>query len=88
MAEVSRIGKRLKYYRKARGLTQIQLKEASGVGLGVIGGLESGQRDNITVATLERLARTLGVTLDALAGFDPLRDDDTENEPELAPART
>jgi len=79
MGEISRIGRRLRYYRRARGMTQIELKEASGVGLGVIGGLESGLRQNITVATLERLARALQVGLDALAGFDPA-DDDAESE--------
>ena len=84
MADVSRLGRRLRYFRDLRGMTQDRLHETSGVSSAVIGGLESGLRQSVMVTTLEKLAKALGIGLDDLTGFSPFEDVDAESD--LVPA--
>lgn len=55
----------LRVYRDLRGLTQVQLAEASGVNRVQIANIESGARQG-SVATLAKLARALNVQIDDL----------------------
>jgi plasmid maintenance system antidote protein VapI len=73
------IGERLKRLRELAGLSQGELARRAGVNRPIISDLESNKRQNITVDTAKRLARTLGVSLDLLVGMD---------EDELCPAAT
>ena len=81
MAKPSRLGIRVKAFRRQRDLTQEELSKESGVSRAVIAGLESGIRRSIMVATLERLARALRTDLNQLTGFNPLGEvEDAESE--------
>jgi|SRR6266567_3425320 len=64
------IGERLHRLRLERGLSLRELAERSGVGKSVLSYVESGARQGsgLTLATALKLARTLGVSLDVLAG--------------------
>src|SRR4051812_38660645 len=66
MPATSPIGDNLARLRHARGLTQEQLAEASGVSIGVITGLEQHRKPGARWATLQRLANALGVGLPVL----------------------
>ena len=70
MDEPDIVGKRLKRIRQRRGLTLRQLAARSGVPLATLSWVENGKRHgaNLTLETGRRLAETLGVTLDWLAG--------------------
>jgi len=59
--------KRLRELREAKGLTQLQLAEKTGLTGGTIGNFESGRKAP-SVKTLCRLADTLWVTIDCLLG--------------------
>ena len=50
------LGPRLRAFRKAKGLTQLEVMERSGVHSVVIGNLEAGRTSNPTLDTLLRLA--------------------------------
>ncbi len=54
------VGHNLRRVRKAKGLTQVQLAEASGLDLRYIGSIERGV-GNPTVAALGKLAGAVGV---------------------------
>ena len=58
---VSRLGKNVRHWRIAAGLTQTAVAKRSGMNRSYLSRLESGHR-NPTLATLERLAKTLKVT--------------------------
>jgi DNA-binding XRE family transcriptional regulator len=55
----------LKAWREYRGITQLQLSSRSGVGRDLIAQIETGKKQG-GVTTLERLARALGVPIEAL----------------------
>jgi transcriptional regulator with XRE-family HTH domain len=59
---------RLKEHREQLGWNQSELARCSGVPSQVISRLESGARTGLTLDVARRLARALGVSLDALAG--------------------
>lgn len=65
------IGDRIARFRKAQGLTQQQLAEHIGVTRTVITDYESG-RVRIYDEMLARLAKTLGISTDAILGLDPV----------------
>ena len=55
----------LKAWREFRGITQLQLSSRSGVGRDLIAQIETSKKQG-GVGTLERLARALGVPIEAL----------------------
>lgn len=59
-------GKNLKSFREKHGLTQFQLSAKSGVSLVTIVHLEKGHLQNPRLATLEKLSKTMGTTIDQL----------------------
>lgn len=60
-----RLGKRVRVLRVTRGWTQENLAEAAGVHRNYIGGIERGEI-NMSVVNLEKIARGLGVNVEAL----------------------
>ena len=62
-------GERLKQIREKRGLTQVQLADQSGVPYETIYRVERGTHHEPRVSVAGKLARTLGVSLDVLAGL-------------------
>lgn len=62
------IGMRVGRRRRAIGMTQEQLSDASGVSTGAIRKLESGERTGARLSTVAKLARPLGVPTTALVG--------------------
>ena len=82
MAKPDIVGRRIRTLRKARGLTQAQLAEATGLPQSQISQIESGARlgSTIQLDAARRLAFALGVSLDAVAGVP------TDVESELVPA--
>jgi transcriptional regulator with XRE-family HTH domain len=69
-----RIADDLKSWRKLRGLTQAQLADRSGVSLATVTRLESGD-GNITLASLLRILRALGVLDSLTTALDPYESD-------------
>ena len=65
-------GERLAQLRKAQGLTQVQLAQALGVSQQAVTAYESGHR-RVPISLLPLLARTLGVTVEALIGGQTAR---------------
>jgi transcriptional regulator with XRE-family HTH domain len=67
------LGRNLRAYRKARGLSQEALADVLGVHRTYMGSVERGER-NVTLQTLERIAESLGVEpLSLLAPNDKAR---------------
>lgn len=56
------IGRKIQFIREKRGLTQEQMEERTGVNTKYISAIERGQK-NVTVRTLEKIAKGLGVEL-------------------------
>lgn len=86
------LGKRLKHARLERGLTQVQLAQASGVKQSDISKLERG--DSSTTTGLVKLAKALGCSADwldtgtgAIWGFDPLQVIDLDDNPDFPAVR-
>ena len=71
-----RLGRNLRAYRQARGLSQEAFADAVGVHRTYMGGVERGER-NLTLRSVERLAGALGV--DALELLAP--DESTAGRP-------
>lgn len=53
------LGRNLRQYREARGISQEDFAEVFGVHRTYIGGVERGER-NLTLKSLERIAATIG----------------------------
>ena len=81
MAEISRLGIRMRSLRMRAGLTQHELAERSGVSRTAIASIETGQRSGITLDNALRLADALGISVEVLAGWDPL---DLDSMPALS----
>jgi transcriptional regulator with XRE-family HTH domain len=77
------LGVRLKRERERKGWSQNELSRLSGVRQALISELESGKKRDTTGFVLKRLARTLGVTIDYLAG---MYEEEDEDEPAQAVA--
>ena len=60
------MGYKIKEVREARGLTQEELAENSGVSRGTISALENGAVRTTTTKTLVKLALALGVSVDQI----------------------
>lgn len=68
---INRLGNRIRFLRKEKGLSQEQLGELSGLHTNYIGHVERGEK-NVTVESLEKIAKGLDVTLDDLfQNIDP-----------------
>lgn len=84
MNNINTIGERIRFYRKAKGLTQEQLADLSGISKNHISSIESGwlfkQNRCIGVKTLEALAKALNI--ESHGFFDEIRQsvDDYNNE--------
>lgn len=66
-----RVGRNLRAYREARGLSQEAFADVLGVHRTYMGGVERGER-NLTLKSVERLAERLGIPADEL--LDEVRD--------------
>ncbi|MFM9277991.1 helix-turn-helix domain-containing protein [Paenibacillus jiagnxiensis] len=62
---LTRIGRKIRQYRKWKGLTQEQLAELVGINFTQIGKIERGEY-NVKIQTLEKIANALGVRLSEL----------------------
>ena len=80
MAEISRIGVRLKALRERQGFTQHELAKRSGVSRATIAHTETGTRRNLSVESAARLANALGVSLDMLVHGDILDEDEAYSQ--------
>jgi transcriptional regulator with XRE-family HTH domain len=69
MTNTNHIGKRIKFFRERRGLTQKQLGSVAGIIEETIRKYEIGQR-NPKSNQLKKIADALGMTVYALSGFD------------------
>jgi transcriptional regulator with XRE-family HTH domain len=61
LATVATTGEKLRYERRAAGLTQAELAERSGVAQSTIAQIEGGARPNPHPGTLKKLAEALSV---------------------------
>ncbi|MGK8466690.1 helix-turn-helix domain-containing protein [Nocardia cyriacigeorgica] len=66
------LGERLQSIRKRRGLTQRELAETAGVSFSLVRKVEQGERDDVRIDTLRRLAVALDCPLTALLGPLPI----------------
>lgn len=57
---------KVKELREAKGMTQMELAEKSGISRGTICALEGGQKMSVNTNTLIRIADALGVSMDTL----------------------
>lgn len=71
---------RLRTFREAAGLTQLQLAERSGIHQTKISRIETGQVRRLTVESMRRLAQAVGVSIDEIAQPEP---DTTDTAPEV-----
>jgi transcriptional regulator with XRE-family HTH domain len=76
-------GKRMREQRKQRRLTQTELARRTGIIQGDISLLERGKKHALWAETLERIAATLGCSLDYLVG----RTEDPTPVPPNPPAK-
>ncbi|MBD8500713.1 MULTISPECIES: helix-turn-helix domain-containing protein [Paenibacillus] len=65
--EANRFSKRIRAFRKLRGMTQIELAEMTDVSITIIGEIERGNR-SIDDRLLQRIAQALRVTVEELVG--------------------
>ncbi|MFQ5745464.1 MAG: helix-turn-helix domain-containing protein [Acidobacteriota bacterium] len=79
------VGERLWRARQARGLTQKQLAQATGIDQANISKLERGMLRDVRASNLLRLAEALGVSTDYLLGRDGTYADPPPALPALAP---
>jgi transcriptional regulator with XRE-family HTH domain len=63
------LGSRIKRERERCGWSQNELGRRAGVRQALLSELESGKRNDTPTSVLRRLARTLGVSMDYLAGL-------------------
>lgn len=73
------IGRKVRYLRKARGLTQEALAEQADLHAVYIGEIERGEA-NVSVGVLERIAKALGVRVVALFPYTPPQKATTQSE--------
>ncbi|MEN2766696.1 helix-turn-helix domain-containing protein [Ornithinibacillus xuwenensis] len=65
--ERSRIGRRIKAYRKLKGYTQVDFAKVIGVSLNELGSIERGTRE-ISEELLEKIAETLIIDKEEILG--------------------
>ena len=63
--EAQRLGKNLKRIRTGKGISQGDIVKASGIDKAMISNIENG-KTNPTLTTIAKLAKAIGVSIDAL----------------------
>jgi transcriptional regulator with XRE-family HTH domain len=81
--EAQGLGERIKLWRKRRGLGQRELARKARVDHALINRLENGVQASVSVWTLRRIARALGVSLDYLVNTFNGEQDDPRESPEM-----
>lgn len=66
--EKSRIGKRIKAFRKLKGFTQIDFAKELDVSINILGSIERGTRE-VPEELFEQIAETLKIDLEELKGL-------------------
>lgn len=66
--EKSRIGKRIKAFRKLKGFTQIDFAKELNVSINILGSIERGTRE-VPEELFEQIAETLKIDLEELKGL-------------------
>lgn len=74
------LGERLQSVRKRRGLTQRELAQVSGVSLSFIRKIEQGERDDMRMDTVRKLAVALECPLTVLIGPNPVPPESRDGE--------
>lgn len=87
MTEVRSVGEKLREARKRRGLSQRELSRSSGVSVSLIRKLEQGEREDVRVETLHKLAATLKVRTTSLLADQPDAPPDASTDALWAPLR-
>ena len=64
--ELSTIGKNIRRHRKKLGLSQDKLSKLAEVAYNTIVKIESGENQNPTIETAQKIAKALGVSIDEL----------------------
>lgn len=76
MELVKSLGERIRYLRKQKNLSQEQLGELADIHTNYVGAIERGEK-NITIESLIKVSRGLGVTLEELFRYiEPMDKDD------------
>ncbi len=65
MNESAKLGKKLKRIRTAKGISQGEIGRILGVDKGFVSNIENG-KTNTTLATIAKLAKAIGVSIDEL----------------------
>ena len=73
MSDVDQLGKRLHEARIAAGMSTRQLEVAAGVSSGTVSRLERGQRKQVAMMVLRKLAKVLGRDVDDLVSEAPTK---------------
>jgi transcriptional regulator with XRE-family HTH domain len=68
VAEISEFGRRLRWLRERAGFSQAELARRSGVARPSIVRAECGLREGLHAASLFKVARALGISIDRLIG--------------------
>ena len=63
-----KLGVTLKRLREAKGISQLQLAKQAKVAQGYISEIEAGEKKNLGIETLRKLAKALGVPVTELLG--------------------
>jgi transcriptional regulator with XRE-family HTH domain len=71
VAESVQIGRLVRAFRKAAGLSQQALAVAAGLSLAVVAQIEQGRKADPRLSTALALARALGVRVEDLVGGEP-----------------
>jgi len=71
------VGKRVRYFRQLKGLTQVELADKAGIHYTYIGGIERGER-NISMESFEKILNALEVSPSDFFNIDIT--DDPRNE--------
>jgi transcriptional regulator with XRE-family HTH domain len=64
--QASKIGRNIKKYRQAKGISQDRLSKLADLSLNTVVNVESGANPNPTIDTLIKIANALGVGVDDL----------------------
>lgn len=72
-SSLQRFGVRVRELRRAKGLTQEDLADASGLDRSYVGSLERGER-NVSLVNILKIAKGLGVPASALLDFGSRRE--------------